>query len=49
MRLTKQEEYMNYKDLKVTFKMNFALDEAQASIRAARFAPELTATERNKS
>ena len=29
-----------------TFKMNFALDEAQASIRAARFAPELTSTER---
>ncbi|CAM3427784.1 MULTISPECIES: WXG100 family type VII secretion target [Paenibacillus] len=28
------------------FKMNFALDEAQASIRAARFAPELTSTER---
>ncbi|WP_422659855.1 WXG100 family type VII secretion target [Paenibacillus sp. EC2-1] len=29
-----------------TFKINFALDEAQASIRAARFAPELTSTER---
>jgi hypothetical protein len=28
------------------FKVNFALDEAQASIRAARFAPDLTSTER---
>ncbi|MFB5677558.1 WXG100 family type VII secretion target [Paenibacillus terreus] len=28
------------------FKINFALDEAQASIRAARFAPDLTSTER---
>ncbi|NMO94738.1 WXG100 family type VII secretion target [Paenibacillus lemnae] len=30
----------------ITFKRNFALDEAQASIRAARFAPDLTSTER---
>lgn len=29
-----------------TFARNFALDEAQASIRAARFAPDLTSTER---
>ncbi|SMF73078.1 hypothetical protein SAMN05661091_0929 [Paenibacillus uliginis N3/975] len=29
-----------------TFKKNYALDEAQASIRAARFAPDLTSTER---
>ncbi|MDN4086178.1 WXG100 family type VII secretion target [Paenibacillus polymyxa] len=29
-----------------TFKRNFALDEAQASIRAARFAPDLTSIER---
>ncbi|WP_397347495.1 hypothetical protein [Paenibacillus polymyxa] len=28
------------------FKRNFALDEAQASIRAARFAPDLTSIER---
>ncbi|WP_247681899.1 hypothetical protein [Paenibacillus sp. Marseille-P2973] len=30
----------------VTYARNFALDEAQASIRAARFAPDLTSTER---
>ncbi|WP_238655355.1 hypothetical protein [Paenibacillus piscarius] len=30
----------------VTYVRNFALDEAQASIRAARFAPDLTSTER---
>ncbi|KLU52929.1 hypothetical protein EL84_11090 [Paenibacillus sp. VT-400] len=29
-----------------TYARNFALDEAQASIRAARFAPELTSVER---
>lgn len=29
-----------------TYARNFALDEAQASIRAARFAPELTSIER---
>jgi len=29
-----------------TYARNFALDEAQASIRAARFAPDLTSTER---
>ncbi|MDA7028108.1 hypothetical protein PJ311_16155 [Bacillus sp. CLL-7-23] len=30
----------------VTYARNFALDEAQASIRAARFSPDLTSTER---
>ncbi|ASR49360.1 hypothetical protein B4V02_22955 [Paenibacillus kribbensis] len=29
-----------------SFKRNFALDEAQASIRAARFAPDLASIER---
>ncbi|AYB46231.1 hypothetical protein D5F53_24340 [Paenibacillus lautus] len=47
MRLTRREEHFELYGLDAdTFKVNFALDEAQASIRAARFAPELTSTER---
>ncbi|PYE47257.1 WXG100 family type VII secretion target [Paenibacillus barcinonensis] len=46
------EAYLNGRAFKLydvdsaTYSRNFALDEAQASIRAARFAPDLTSTER---
>ncbi|MBY0204728.1 WXG100 family type VII secretion target [Paenibacillus intestini] len=46
------EAYLNGKAFKLydvdpaTYSRNFALDEAQASIRAARFAPDLTSIER---
>ncbi|WP_257219446.1 hypothetical protein [Paenibacillus sp. LK1] len=46
MKRLKAEGPLNYNLDDATYARNFTLDEAQASIRAARFAPELASVER---